>query len=55
MTQEGQLFLEKARKIVNDLNEAEDALLKSDSDTSGLIRVDTATPFCFTCDCAVDE
>ena len=45
LTQEGQLFLEKARKIVNDLNEAEDALLKSDSDTSGLIRVDTATPF----------
>lgn len=45
LTQEGQLFLEKARKIVNDLNEAEDALLKSDSDTSGLIRVDSATPF----------
>lgn len=45
LTQEGQLFLEKARKIVHDLNEAEDALLKSDSDTSGLIRVDSATPF----------
>ncbi|OTG85086.1 LysR family transcriptional regulator [Acinetobacter sp. ANC 4648] len=45
LTQEGQLFLEKARKIVHDLNEAEDALLKSDSATSGLIRVDSATPF----------
>ena len=45
LTQEGQLFLEKARKIIHDLNEAEDALLKSDSDTSGLIRVDSATPF----------
>jgi len=45
LTQEGQLFLEKSRKILNDLAEAEDALLKSDSDTSGLIRVDSATPF----------
>ncbi|OTG64297.1 LysR family transcriptional regulator [Acinetobacter silvestris] len=45
LTHEGQLFLEKARKIVHDLNEAEDALLKSDSATSGLIRVDSATPF----------
>ncbi|CAB1220592.1 LysR family transcriptional regulator [Acinetobacter bouvetii] len=45
LTQEGQLFLEKARKILNDLSEAEDALLKSDSDTAGLIRVDSATPF----------
>ena len=45
LTQEGHIFLEKARKIVHDLNEAEDALLKSDGDTSGLIRVDSATPF----------
>ena len=45
LTQEGQLFLAKARKILNDLAEAEDALLKSDSDISGLIRVDSATPF----------
>ncbi|WP_173911905.1 LysR family transcriptional regulator [Acinetobacter sp. Marseille-Q1618] len=45
LTQEGQLFLDKARKIVHDLNEAEEALLKSDNDTSGLIRVDSATPF----------
>ena len=45
LTQEGQLFLEKARKIIHDLNEAEDALLKSDSDTAGLIRVDSAASF----------
>lgn len=45
LTQEGQLFLEKSRKILNDLTEAEDALLKSDHDISGLIRVDSATPF----------
>lgn len=45
LTQEGQIFLEKARKIVHDLNEAEDALLKSDNDTSGIVRVDSATPF----------
>lgn len=45
LTQEGQLFLQRARKILHDLTEAEDALLKSDSATSGLIRVDSATPF----------
>ena len=45
LTQEGQVFLGKARKILHDLNEAEDALLQSDNDTSGLIRVDSATPF----------
>lgn len=45
LTQEGQLFLEKSRKILNDLAEAEDALLKSDIDIAGLIRVDSATPF----------
>ncbi len=45
LTQEGQLFLDKARKILNDLNEAEESLLKSDSDVSGIIRIDSATPF----------
>ena len=45
LTQEGQLFLEKARKILHDLAEAEDLLLKADEDISGLIRVDSATPF----------
>lgn len=45
LTQEGQLFLQRARKIMHDISEAEDALLKSDRDTSGLIRVDSATPF----------
>ncbi|TCM65108.1 LysR family transcriptional regulator [Acinetobacter calcoaceticus] len=45
LTQEGRLFLQRARKIINDVNEAEDSLLKSDHATSGLIRVDSATPF----------
>lgn len=45
LTQEGQLFLSKARRILNDLAEAEDSLLKSDEDISGLIRIDSATPF----------
>lgn len=45
LTQEGRLFLDKARSILAELVEAEDALLKSDSDTSGLIRIDSATPF----------
>lgn len=45
LTQEGQLFLEKARKILNELTEAEDALLQLDSDTSGVIRIDSATSF----------
>ncbi|KAA8733141.1 LysR family transcriptional regulator [Acinetobacter qingfengensis] len=45
LTQEGQLFLDKARKILNDLGEAEDALLRFDHEISGLIRIDSATPF----------
>lgn len=45
LTQEGQLFLDKARKILSDLDAAEDALLKFDHEISGLIRVDSATPF----------
>ncbi|MCG2952879.1 LysR substrate-binding domain-containing protein, partial [Escherichia coli] len=31
--------------ILADLSDAEEALLKSDSDTSGQLRVDSATPF----------
>lgn len=45
LTQEGQLFLTKARRILNELAEAEDSLLKSDKEISGLIRIDSATPF----------
>ncbi len=45
LSQEGSIFLEKARKILHDLNEAEEALLKSDNESSGIIRVDSATPF----------
>ena len=45
LTQEGQLFLLKARKVLADLAEAEESLLKLDEDTSGLIRVDSAISF----------
>ncbi|MDX8238925.1 LysR family transcriptional regulator [Acinetobacter pittii] len=45
LTQEGQQFLVKARKILNELNAAEEELQKSDQGTAGLIRVDSATPF----------
>ncbi|ENU28821.1 hypothetical protein F991_03403 [Acinetobacter sp. CIP-A165] len=45
LTQEGQQFLDHARKILNDLNAAEEALQRSDQATSGLIRIDSATPF----------
>lgn len=46
LTQEGQLFLERARKIINELNDAEELLLKSDHEVSGKIRIDSATPLC---------
>jgi DNA-binding transcriptional LysR family regulator len=45
LTQEGQQFLNHARKILSDLNAAEEVLQKSDQDTAGVIRVDSATPF----------
>lgn len=45
LTQEGMLFVDKVRRILADLNHAEDLLLQSDSDTAGLIRLDSATPF----------
>lgn len=45
LTQEGQQFLVKARKILNELNAAEEELQKSDQGTAGLIRIDSATPF----------
>ena len=45
LTQEGQIFLEKARQILRDLEAAEDALQTFDQEISGLIRIDSATPF----------
>lgn len=45
LTQDGQQFLQHARKILSDLSAAEEALQKSDQDTAGLIRIDSATPF----------
>ena len=38
LTQEGQQFLIKARKILNELNATEEELQKSDQGTAGLIR-----------------
>ena len=45
LTADGQKFLQHARKILNDLSAAEEALQKSDQDTAGMIRIDSATPF----------
>ena len=45
LTQEGEIFLVKTRQILNDLTAAEEALLHSDRDISGLLRVDAATSF----------
>ena len=45
LTHEGSLFVDKVRHILADLNQAEDALLHSDRETAGLIRLDSATPF----------
>ena len=45
LTHEGALFVDKVRQILADLNQAEDALLHSDRETAGLIRLDSATPF----------
>ena len=45
LTYEGQQFLAKARKILLDLTEAEESLQNTDAESSGLIRIDSATPF----------
>ncbi|MEB3767403.1 LysR substrate-binding domain-containing protein [Acinetobacter sp. MD2] len=45
LSQEGEVFLTKARQILHDLAEAEDAVLKADQDLTGTIRIDSATPF----------
>lgn len=45
LSQEGEVFLAKARKILHDLTEAEDALLKADQEMTGIIRIDSASPF----------
>ncbi len=45
LTEEGQLFLEKARKILHDIDVAEEALIQSDDAISGVLRVDSASVF----------
>lgn len=45
LTEAGELFLQYAKEIIAKLMEAEDAVLQSDSNLSGTIRIDSATPF----------
>lgn len=44
LTEAGELFLRYAREITDKLMEAEDAVLESDINLSGMIRIDAATP-----------
>lgn len=44
LTESGELFLKYAREITDKLMEAEDAVLESDINLSGMIRIDAATP-----------
>lgn len=44
LTEAGELFLQYAREITDKLMEAEDAVLESDINLSGMIRIDAATP-----------
>lgn len=45
LTDSGELFLKYAKEIIGKLLEAEDAVLASDVNISGIIRIDAATPF----------
>ncbi|MEB3754476.1 LysR family transcriptional regulator [Acinetobacter sp. MD2(2019)] len=45
LSQEGEVFLAKARKILHDLAAAEDEVLKADQEMTGTIRIDSAAPF----------
>ena len=45
LTIEGQAYLEKVRKILDDINEAEEMLALKKGMPSGRLRVDAATPF----------
>ncbi len=45
LTDAGELFLQYAKEILDKLSEAEDAVLESDANLSGVIRIDAATPF----------
>ena len=45
LTDGGQQFLIKARKILSELAEAEESIQHAESELAGLIRIDSATPF----------
>lgn len=45
LTQEGEKYLARVRSILNDLEAAEDMLIRSKEVPSGKLRIDAATPF----------
>ena len=45
LTYDGKIFLERARKLLSDLNEAEELLINPGTEPTGLIKIDSATPF----------
>lgn len=45
LTDSGELFLKYAKEVLDKLEEAEDAVLISDVNLSGMIKIDAATPF----------
>ncbi|WP_201544920.1 LysR family transcriptional regulator [Psychrobacter sp. H7-1] len=45
LTQEGEMYLARIRGVLNDLEAAEDMLIKNKAVPSGKLRIDAATPF----------
>ncbi|MFN3291094.1 MAG: LysR family transcriptional regulator, partial [Acinetobacter sp.] len=43
LTYDGKIFLERARKLLSDLNEAEELLINPGTEPTGLIKIDSAT------------
>lgn len=50
LTEEGLFFLERARRILREMEEAEDQLFECSQQPAGRLRVDTASPFMLQCD-----
>jgi len=49
LTEEGLFFLERARRILKDMEEAEDQLFECSHKPAGRLRVDSASPFLLHC------
>jgi DNA-binding transcriptional LysR family regulator len=49
LTEEGLFFLERARRILREMEEAEDHLFECSRQPVGRLRIDTATPFMLHC------